>query len=376
MRWKVLSVLGGLLALLLVGRLVAGSFNSSEAVDTTGASARRANSAADTPVRSASPAARATSSGPTPTTVVVQVAGPGVQVQSKPILLLNPSSVRPGSTIGVAGSGFDPGSTLDLFLKQREGDQADPATFVQADKGGNFGNVSLPLPAALPSGPFVVEARQRNSDKLASAAGVVAGGAPQVKLGTQVGKAGDVVQLSGEGFGANEEVAVYWNGVTGDPLAHLHSDGGGKIAEGSIQVPFGAVGNNGFIFVGATSQAPVTVPFLLLNLFPTVQLSSYALKPDTLLSFSGKDFGPGERVSVYLGSPDGPALAEVQADQSGAFAETGDLLIPFGLQGKQLLVFVGEQSGAPATAAFDLLPYTPNVQPSTYGGRPGTAITF
>src|SRR5262249_14308886 len=30
----------------------------------------------------------------------------------------------------------------------------------------------------------------------------------------------------------------------------------------------------------------------------------------------------------------------------------------------------------PTTASFDTLPYTPSAQPSTYGGRPGTTLTF
>ena len=51
-------------------------------------------------------------------------------------------------------------------------------------------------------------------------------------------------------------------------------------------------------------------------------------------------------------------------------------MVPFGLRGKQTLIFVGQQSKAPTTASFDTLPYTPSAQPSTYGGRPGTTLTF
>src|SRR5205823_14926665 len=219
------------------------------------------------------------------------------------------------------------------------------------------------------------EAGQRNSDKAARATGLITGGAPQVKLGTGVGKPGDVVQLSAEGFGPSEDIAVSWNSLGSEAIAHLRTDGGGTVREASVQVPFGAVGNNSFIFVGEKSQSPVTVPFLMLNLYPTVDLSSYAIKADNVLSFSGKDFGPNERVMVYLNSPDTPPLTVIDADANGAFKDTGNFLIPFGLKGKQLMIFVGEQSRAPTTATFDLLPYTPNVQPSTYGGRPGTALT-
>src|SRR5262249_4527003 len=44
--------------------------------------------------------------------------------------------------------------------------------------------------------------------------------------------------------------------------------------------------------------------------------------------------------------------------------------------GKQTLIFIGEQSRAPNAVGFTVLPYSPLVQPSTYGGTPGTTVTF
>jgi LysM repeat protein len=195
-------------------------------------------------------------------------------------------------------------------------------------------------------------------------------------LGTQAAKSGDTVQLSATGFGPDEDVNVYWNDLSSDVIGTVHTDESGGIRQGAVRVPFGAVGNNGFIFVGQVSQSPVTVPFQMLNLYPSVDLSSYAIKPDNVLSFSGKDFGPGENVTVYLNNPDSPPLTSIQTDDSGGFTNAGGFLVPFGLQGKQTLIFIGKESKAPTTASFDTLPYTPSAQPSTYGGRPGTILTF
>ncbi|HLH73524.1 MAG TPA: hypothetical protein VKX96_09585, partial [Chloroflexota bacterium] len=39
-------------------------------------------------------------------------------------------------------------------------------------------------------------------------------------------------------------------------------------------------------------------------------------------------------------------------------------------------IAIGEQSQAPATVSIDILPYTPVAETSTYGGRPGTTVTF
>src|SRR5438067_7081957 len=391
MKQRLILVGAGLVLVIVVVRLVLARPGAGDdvAVDTTGASAQAGASARRTPTagsadqNAATPAAAtpgattvAKPSGPTPTPVVVQIQGTAISIQAKPLLLLNPSTVRQGSSVGVTGSGFDPGATVDIYVKQQVADSVDPLTFIQVDKSGGFGGVTFAVPDSLPRGNFLVEADQRESDNVARATAVVAGGSPQVKLGTQAAKSGDTVQLSAAGFGPDEDINVYWNDLSSDVIGTIHTDDSGGVRQGSVRVPFGAVGNNGFIFVGEKSQSPVTVPFLMLNLYPTVDLSSYAIKADNVLSFSGKDFGPNERVMVYLNSPDTPPLTVIDADANGAFKDTGNFLIPFGLKGKQLMIFVGEQSRAPTTASFDLLPYTPNVQPSTYGGRPGTAVTF
>jgi nucleoid-associated protein YgaU len=373
MKQRLILVGAGLLVVFLVVRTVISRPGSGDevAVDTTGASG--SSRGVGKPGASGIPP---TPSGPTVTPVSIQIQGTAVAVQRRPLVLLNPSTVRQGSSVGVTGSGFDPGATVDVFVKQQENDKGDAITFVQIDKSGGFGGVTFAVPEALPRGSFIVEARQRNSDNVARATAIVAGGSPQIKLGTQAGKAGDTVELSALGFGPSEDIRVYWNGISDLPVGLLHTDAAGTVRQGSIRVPFGAVGNNGFVFVGDISQSPVTVPFQLLNLYPDVTLSSYAIKPDNVLSFTGKDFGPGENVSVYLNSPEGEILETIQADTEGRFESAGGFLVPFGLHGKQTLIFVGEQSKAPTTASFDTLPYTPSAQPSTYGGRPGTTLTF
>ena len=379
------------LVLVIVGvRLVMARPSTSDvAVDTTGASAQPGAAARLTPGAPGGAQTATTSASGTPgaalavkpggtttTAVLVQIQGTAVSIQAKPLLLLNPSTVRQGSSVGVTGSGFDPGATVDIFVKQQVSDAVDPLTFVQVDKSGGFGGVTFAVPDALPRGNFIVEASQRDSSNVARATAVIAGGSPQVKLGTQAAKSGDTVQLSAAGFGPDEDVNVYWNDLSSDVIGSIHTDGTGSVRQGSVRVPFGAVGNNGFIFVGEKSQSPVTVPFQMLNLYPNVDLSSYAIKPDNVLSFSGKDFGPGEAVTVYLNNPDAPPLTTIQADDTGAFTNAGGFLVPFGLKGKQTLIFMGKDSKAPTTASFDTLPYTPSAQPSTYGGRPGTTLTF
>jgi nucleoid-associated protein YgaU len=391
MKQRLILIGAGLVVLVVAARLVlaqAGNGSADVAVDTTGASAGAGSGRATPNATSGTQNAGATPNGtpgatliakptgPTPTPVVVQIQGTAISIEAKPLLLLNPSTVRQGSSVGVTGSGFDPGATVDIYVTQQVSDSVDPLTFVQVDKSGGFGGVTFAVPDSLPRGNFIVEADQRQSVNIARATAVIAGGSPSVKLGTQAAKSGDTVQLSASGFGPDEDVNVYWNDLSSDVIGTIHTDESGGVRQGGVRVPFGAVGNNGFIFVGQKSQSPVTVPFQMLNLYPSVDLSSYAIKPDNVLSFSGKDFGPGEQVTVYLNNPDAPPLTTIQADDTGGFTNAGGFLVPFGLHGKQTLIFLGKESKAPTTASFDTLPYTPSAQPSTYGGRPGTTLTF
>jgi hypothetical protein len=197
-----------------------------------------------------------------------------------------------------------------------------------------------------------------------------------VTFGTQVGKPGDVIAYSLKGFAPNEKVSVYFNSLASPVLATMTTDLAGNVRQDSLSVPFGAIGNNSFIFVGAMSQSPVTVSFLMLNLYPTLTVNTYATRADSTLAFSGKGFGPKERVFIHLNSVQSPPIGIANADGQGTFKSGALFTIPFGVKGKSTFIAIGEQSQAPSTVGIDVLPYTPMAETSTYGGRAGTTITF
>src|SRR5262245_45694453 len=203
---RIALVAVGILIVLGIARAVLPQSRESEdvAVDTTGATAGQARATAaalGTPPPGAAAAGTATAiaaaatPGP-PTATPMTVQGTVVSQTRKPLILLNPGTVRQGSSVGITGSGFDAGATIDLLFKRKEADKGDAITFVQLDKSGAFGSVSFTVPETMATGSFIIEARQRQSDKVAFAVGIVAGGAPKVKLGIQVGKPGDLVELS------------------------------------------------------------------------------------------------------------------------------------------------------------------------------------
>ena len=362
-RWKsLLLVIVGVAALAFAGNRVLGkSLGNGSASSTTTSTGTQS-------------IPRPAASTPAPKSV--QIGNKPVTTTAGPFILLNPGVVRQGTSISVTGSGFDVGAVVDLSIKRQGSSKTLASTFVQADKGGAFGGASLTMPMSLSSGSFTVVAQERHSSHAAQAIGTVAGGAPQVKLGLQVGKPGDAVVLALHGFAPGETIKVYWNSLSGQPLTTFQADSGGSVGQDKLQVPNGAVGNNTFLFVGAQSQSLVAANFLVLQLYPTVKLSSYALQADNRMSFSGTGFGPSERVFVFLNNTTGQPLAIVPTDNSGAFKNASGFTLPFVLKGKQTLIFMGEQSRAANAVSFNVLPYAPDVQPSTYGGFPGTAITF
>jgi hypothetical protein len=292
-------------------------------------------------------------------------------------ILFTPGVVAQGGHVNVLGSNFDPKSRINFLIKQKEADPGRQIAYVQTDATGSFTGVNITLPDSQPFGAFIVQAREANSALTAETMGVVQnGGAATVKLTPQVGKIGQVITVTAKGFAPSEQVNVYWGSLGTDPVATLQADTGGGMGQQPLQVPFGAIGANTFIFEGAKSQTPIVVAFYLLNIYPVVTLSNYAIRADNVLNYTGKDFGPKELVAVYLDKPEGQPIATVQTDGKGAFVNATGFNIPFTLKGKQTLYFLGSLSRAQTTVAFTVEPYAPSAKPSTYACSPGTSVSF
>jgi hypothetical protein len=95
-----------------------------------------------------------------------------------------------------------------------------------------------------------------------------------------------------------------------------------------------------------------------------------------VLRFSAAGFGPDEVVDVRVNTPNGVAVGHLRADRAGVIHSAGHFRIPFTLKGRNTFVLTGEQSHTSTTMDFTVQPYTPIAAPSSYGGGPGTAITF
>lgn len=309
-----------------------------------------------------------------PKTSTISVNGQSIPSAGQPTILLNPGLVRPGTKVAVSGFGFDPGSVVDVVLKKNASDAGTAVTLAKADETGSFGTTFI-VPSNMGARSPTVLAQERNSNKVAQTKALMPAGMATVKMGKAAGKPGDKISLSASGFEPEEEVKVYWGQLNGDPAATLHADGGGNIGQASVLIPVGAIGTTSVVLVGSKSQSLAIGQFYMLGLYPTVKAQPYALKSANRISLSGKGFGPGETVLIYVNGMNGPPLMTVPTDANGSFSGAG-FVVPFGLKGQQSLILIGEQSRAVVNSGFTVLPYTPSVQPSTYGGFPGTTLSF
>jgi hypothetical protein len=249
------------------------------------------------------------------------------------------------------------------------------ATVTVAKDGSINGSVPFPIDTASGGNIREITAQQRNSTKVAKAEASVAQGTAQATLSAIVGKPGDTVSLSAKGFASGEDLAVYWGRVTGEPTTVLHADEQGSISKVGVKVGAAPVGVSSLFVVGRKSGAAAGATFQVLSLYPTIKVTPYAAKAMQRIGFSGKGFVPGERVLVHVNSAAGRPVAALPSDAAGGFRDAG-FVIPYELTGRQSLVFIGEQSRATATAGFMVLPYQPLARASTYGGLPGTQLTF
>jgi hypothetical protein len=308
---------------------------------------------------------------PTPTPTVT-LGGHKISAASGPVIVLNPGLVAPGGKVGVVGSGFQPGTAVTVSLVLSGSRTGTVVGRGYTSKWGSlYSGFTMPQSQVGGSATVVVTTAggQTASTKL-----VTPGGVGSVTIvGKAAGKPGSTVGISATGFGPGEKVHVFWGRVAGTPADTLTADSAGHIM---AQVPVGVapVGPTTLVLVGTKTQTTATAAYQMLGMYPTTVMHPWAAKAGHPVGFTGGGFVPGEQVLIYLNSTNGMPAMTTTADGAGGF-KVG-FIIPFGLRGKQSLTAVGNQSRAATTSGFDVLPYLPSAQASTYGAMPGTTVSF
>jgi len=320
----------------------------------------------------APPAAKAPTSRPKPVPTVT-LGGRRISAGGGPVIALNPGLVAPGGHVGVVGSGFARRSSVVVLLRSsRRG----PGKVVAHGRTSVSGTVSsgFTMPSSMTGSRATVIVQQPGGTQ-ASAALVTPGGMGQATIdGKAAGKPGATVTVSATGFGPGERVNVFWGRVSGTPAATLTADGSGNISHAGVKVGIAPVGPTTMVLVGVKTHTTATAPYLMLGLYPNTTSKPYAVQAGKSISFSGSGFAPNEPVLVYLNASSGQPALTANSDSGGTFSVS--FVVPYGLRGSQTLTSVGEQSRSSVTSGFDVLPYHPSAQASTYGALPGTTLSF
>lgn len=360
-RWRpALAIVVAVVLVWQVAQVFKGGKSASTSASRTQPTASATSPAS--PVPSASPPARIT------------LGGHSVAADGQPIILLNPGLVAPGGRVSVQGSGFDPGAIVRVRLLTERSSQGTTVAVGKTDRYGSL-YAQFTLPASASSSGATVVAQESASSKSATAQLVSPLGAASASIvGKAAGQPGDTATISATGFGPGETVDVYWGRLSGTPAATVTADGSGSISRASVPVGLAPVGPTTLVLVGTKTHATATAPYQMLGLYPNTTPHPYAVQSGHVMTYSGSGFAPGEQVLIYFNASGGtPALA-VQAGSAGRFQTS--FVVPFGLAGRETLTAIGAQSRASVSTSFTVLPYSPQVQASTYGALPGTAISF
>jgi hypothetical protein len=357
--WKQLVV--AVVALVIIWQVAKAVIDTGNGASTTGSSRPSAAPSSVPPRR------------PTPVPTVT-LGGHAVAAGGGPIILVNPGLVAPGGQVVVQGSGFNPGASVAVWLEAGHSSKGSVVAHGMASRYGTL-NTGFTMPDSVTDTAATVVAQQAGGGETATAQIVTPMGVGRVAIdGKAAGKPGDTVTISASGFGPGENVDVYWGRVAGTPVATLTADGSGSIGQASVQVGVAPVGPTTLVLVGQKTKTTATAPYQMLGLYPVIEPHPYAVQAGHSATLVGSGFAPGEQVLVYLNAASGTPALTATASSDGNLSLS--FVVPFGLKGSQTLTAIGEESRAAVDSGFDVLPYSPVAEASTYGAMPGTSISF
>jgi hypothetical protein len=149
-----------------------------------------------------------------------------------PAVTLSTGSVKPGGTVTVRGSHFEPAEAVVVDVVTLAGSlQIGTA---RADSNGNFLASRLSIPAQAPEGNATIEVTGASSQLSGSKQLTIAPLAATLVLGQQTAVAGSTISLSGRGFVAGETVEIR---ISGGQVPALSLTSTAAAADGSYQVP-------------------------------------------------------------------------------------------------------------------------------------------
>jgi hypothetical protein len=290
-----------------------------------------------------------------------------------PKIVLDTYSVKSSHTFGFTGSGFAPREVVDVRLGGLGGA---PLATVPADGQGAVAAQNVPLPL-VQAGDYTIYFVGEQSQNPVSVGFNVQGFTPWVVLDTYSLAPYSVVGFTGQDFVPGDQVDVYLDRQSAQPLLRVAADTSGQFAiKNAFELPDTAHGDHQLLFVGHRTDAHITAKFVVLPFTPGLQLTNYAGRPGTPIAFMGDGWARNETLHAF-GGEDRSQLVTFQADATGAFSAAGLFRLPVDTVAGGVPVTVrGDTSQAEVTVWYQALELKPSAELTAYKGPPGTVVSF
>jgi len=223
-----------------------------------------------------------TSSAQTPTPTPSAGGTPGPLKTS-----ISPTSGRVGTIVTASGSGMNPNETVRLYFDSVS--SAGQIAQVKANSAGNWA-AEVAIPDAT-GGNHTIIARGMTSDKRAPATFTVTS---YLNRTPYQGPPGTTINLTVQGFGANETVRVTWETTSGPLLANVQTNAKGT-GSTSFPLPEGTTGWHDYVGVGQTSRLTA---WGALYIQPALNLSPTSGSPGTKINVSAKGLAGNQSVTI------------------------------------------------------------------------------
>jgi len=320
----------------------------------------------------------------------VRASGPhaqaGAQLQVRHLasgVTVSPTSVIPGSTVTVHGTGYLAGAKVDIALRVTltNGSASTLTTSATADARGRL-TATLHIPAGVRAGSYSLTARNAASGRTRSTSLSIVRASSHLAVNPGVVSPGQAISVQGNGYSAGVTVnvsvafALYGGGHRTVTVA-AQTNGSGEFST-HLAVPANAAAQQ----VAVVAQGPSTRTSGVLSvrhLNATIQTSSAYASPGTTVTVTGTGYLASDRIdiSAVVKLRDGSSktlTTSAVTDKNGRF--TAQLQVPAnGTAGTYSVVAKSTMTGRAPTARLVIAKLAPSVVAVPATAAPGTVVT-
>ena len=183
---------------------------------------------------------------------------------------------------------------------------------------------------------------------------------PYLLLNTYNGLPGTHADISGYGFGGNENVTL----TLGSSQTTTHTDANGNFSGAPLTIPTTAPGMTLIHAHGAMSGTDATADFYIAGYYPHATPSSWYPFPGQTLSWSGWGFAPNETVTLTSGRG---VLGSFSTNGGGSFGDQARMTVPYNYQNTSTTyTLTGSISGVSQMVTITFGTFYANIDPSSY----------